>query len=186
MSDPRTDSEIVDYVLNPFWEQKEIIELGRICESMILSDENYEAQSDAYIVMTAHRNTVEWTISAQRFPELLRLEQDKSMRLMVFCSDNQGPRPLKEVLFPHQAEIKVNGGEVKANLRGLKNKPGTTRPADITEHIRLKPPTYQNRVEFTYALTGKAGSSKPVSEHIQTPITDFPSALPTLPRRFTF
>jgi E3 SUMO-protein ligase PIAS1 len=73
---------------------------------------------------------------------------------MVFCATEGHGR--QDIAFPHQSEIKVNGGEVKANLRGLKNKPGSTRPVDITKELRLKIPTYINNVEMTYALTTKA------------------------------
>ncbi|KAF3770445.1 hypothetical protein M406DRAFT_354454 [Cryphonectria parasitica EP155] len=72
---------------------------------------------------------------------------------MVFCAaSNFGTQ---DIAFPHQSELKVNGDDVKANLRGLKNKPGSTRPVDITDLLRLKIPTYHNTVEFTYALTQK-------------------------------
>ncbi|KAL1868464.1 E3 SUMO-protein ligase pli1 [Diaporthe australafricana] len=81
--------------------------------------------------------------------------QEKDMRVLVFCAGaNTGPQ---DIAFPHQSELKVNGGDVKANLRGLKNKPGSTRPVDITDLLRLKIPTYTNNIEFTYALTQKAG-----------------------------
>lgn len=75
--------------------------------------------------------------------------------MLVFCAGaNTGPQ---DIAFPHQSELKVNGGDVKANLRGLKNKPGSTRPVDITDLLRLKIPNYANNIEFTYALTQKAG-----------------------------
>ncbi|KAJ0116500.1 hypothetical protein J7T55_007480 [Diaporthe amygdali] len=81
--------------------------------------------------------------------------EEKDMRVMVFCAGaNTGPQ---DIAFPHQSELKVNGGDVKANLRGLKNKPGSTRPVDITDLLRLKIPNYTNNIEFTYALTQKAG-----------------------------
>ena len=80
---------------------------------------------------------------------------DPSQRIMIFCAAaNTG---VQDIAFPHQCEVKVNGGEVKANLRGLKGKPGSTRPVDITHLLRLKPPTYSNRLEFLYALTNKVG-----------------------------
>ena len=60
---------------------------------------------------------------------------------------------LQDISFPYQSELKVNGGDVKANLRGLKNKPGSTRPVDITDSLRLRPNSYVNNIEFTYALT---------------------------------
>ncbi|ROV98995.1 hypothetical protein VSDG_03796 [Cytospora chrysosperma] len=106
-------------------------------------------------VMQNHRNCVNVQIRAQDNPQLAQCITDKSMRVMVFCaSENTG---LQDIAFPHQSELKVNGGDVKANLRGLKNKPGSTRPVDITDLLRLKIPNYSNTIEFTYALTNKAG-----------------------------
>lgn len=67
------------------------------------------------------------------------------------------PYARADVAFPHQLEVRVNGDEVKSNFKGLKNKPGSTRPADITDLIR-KIPNYQNNLQVTYALTQKASS----------------------------
>lgn len=64
-----------------------------------------------------------------------------------------------DISFPHQVEIKVNLDDVKANLRGLKNKPGTTRPADVTQLLRKKG-TYENSLTVTYALTNKVSNSQ--------------------------
>lgn len=82
------------------------------------------------------------------------LASDPTKRIMVFClADNPMAAYTKnDIAFPHQIELKVNLDEVKANLRGLKNKPGTTRPADVTQFIRKKP-NYVNKIEITYALT---------------------------------
>jgi E3 SUMO-protein ligase PIAS1 len=86
-------------------------------------------------------------------PYLQRCVNDVSYRIMVFCAgDNIG---VQHVAFPQQSEIKINGGDFKANLRGLKNKPGSTRPVDITNALRLKQSNYPNKVELTYALTQK-------------------------------
>ena len=80
---------------------------------------------------------------------------DSSLKVMVYCaSEPVSPFSKVDICFPHQVEIKVNGGEVKANLRGLKNKPGSTRPADITDMIRPKA-GYENTLSVTYALTNK-------------------------------
>lgn len=57
-----------------------------------------------------------------------------------------------DVEFPNQLEVKINNDDVKANFKGLKGKPGTTKPADITDKIR-KIPGYQNPLRITYALT---------------------------------
>lgn len=96
-------------------------------------------------------------------PDLVRVTKEPNYRVLAFCAGDLNGR--QDVAFPHQSEIKVNGGEVKANLRGLKNKPGTTRPVDLTKELRLNPPTYSNNVELTYALTAKEGEpSHNVSE----------------------
>lgn len=53
-------------------------------------------------------------------------------------------------------ELKVNFDAVPAKLRGLKNKPGTTNPADITRYVRKKA-NYPNKIDLVYALTTKVG-----------------------------
>ncbi|KAL5337104.1 PINIT domain-containing protein [Aspergillus crustosus] len=85
-----------------------------------------------------------------------RLLADTKLRVMVFCAADTGLNQFtkSDIAFPHQVELKANLDEVKSNLRGLKNKPGTTRPADITNYIRKKA-GYTNHVVMTYALTQK-------------------------------
>lgn len=103
--------------------------------------------------MASHRHTVKVNLSKAQYPMLAEVERDPSLRVMIFgCENGSG---LQDVAFPHQSEIKVNGGEIKANLRGLKNKPGSTRPVDITSELRLNPLSYVNTIEMTYALTQK-------------------------------
>lgn len=105
-----------------------------------------------FVAMAHHRNTVSAPIRLIDNPDLEKCADNTEYRVMVFCSDGfTGPQ---DIAFPHSSELKVNGGEVKANLRGLKKKPGSTRPVDITNYLRLKG-SYVNNVEFTYALTGK-------------------------------
>jgi E3 SUMO-protein ligase PIAS1 len=81
-----------------------------------------------------------------------RLAADKSLRVMIYCAGDTHPQT--DIAFPQQIEIRINGDEVKANMRGLKNKPGTTRPADITSMLH-KNATYENTMLVTYALTAK-------------------------------
>ena len=74
---------------------------------------------------------------------------------MLYCAaDPVSPFVKADIAFPNQVEIKVNGTEVRANLRGLKNRPGSTRPADITDFVR-KNPNYENSMNIIYALTNK-------------------------------
>ncbi|KAG2025908.1 hypothetical protein GB937_002050 [Aspergillus fischeri] len=70
-----------------------------------------------------------------------RLQADPNLRVMVYCAADSGLNQYtkSDIAFPHQVELKANLDEVKANLKGLKNKPGTTRPADVTNYIRIKP-----------------------------------------------
>ncbi|KAJ5362279.1 transcriptional regulator family: Zinc finger MIZ-type [Penicillium brevicompactum] len=85
-----------------------------------------------------------------------RLQTDLDTRVMVYCAGDSGLTQFtkSDIAFPHQVELKVNLDEVKANLRGLKNRPGTTQPADVTSLIRKKA-HYPNNIVMTYALTQK-------------------------------
>lgn len=75
---------------------------------------------------------------------------------MIYCAAEPVSSPVTkvEIAFPYQVEIRVNQDEVKSNLRGLKNKPGSTRPADITQLLRRRA-GYENHLIVTYALTQK-------------------------------
>lgn len=84
-----------------------------------------------------------------------RLSEDGSTRAMIYsASEPMSPFSKVDIEFPYQLEIKINQDEVKANFRGLKNKPGTTRPVDVTTMLRPKP-GYDNHMIVTYALTKK-------------------------------
>ncbi|CAI4211446.1 unnamed protein product [Parascedosporium putredinis] len=88
-------------------------------------------------VMSQHRNSVTVPLKIADHPELRQHLDDKKYRVMVFCAgDNHG---VQDISFPHQSEIK---------------KPGSTRPVDISDHLRLLP-NYINNVELIYALTTK-------------------------------
>ncbi|KAJ6024503.1 hypothetical protein N7540_005300 [Penicillium herquei] len=84
------------------------------------------------------------------------LEKDPNLRVMVYCTADSGLKQFtkSDIAFPHQVELKANLDEVKANLRGLKNKPGTTQPADVSSYLRRKV-NYPNNIVMTYALTQK-------------------------------
>ncbi|KAM3082237.1 E3 SUMO-protein ligase pli1 [Clarireedia jacksonii] len=103
--------------------------------------------------MAQNRHTIVIPLKPQNYPILARISSDPTLRVKVFCAGEVNGK--QDIAFPHQSEIKVNQGDVKANLRGLKNKPGSTLPVDITNDLRLKLAGYQNNVEMTYALTTK-------------------------------
>jgi E3 SUMO-protein ligase PIAS1 len=114
-----------------------------------------EIKLTKYIARESTRDHVDLSVTLS--PEIAtQLQNDGLYRVMVFCAPDTGLTQFSptDVAFPHQVELKVNLDDVKANLRGLKNKPGSTRPADITSFIRKKP-GYNNQVTLTYALTQK-------------------------------
>jgi len=132
--------------------------------------------------MPHHRHTVKTTLKVQDHAILHRVHKEPNLRVMVFCAAED--KPGQDIAFPHQSEVKVNGGEIKANLRGLKSKPGSTRPVDITKELRLNLPAYGNLVEMTYALTSKAGgASRPVRFSPQNSLPAFTPLAFTLVRR---
>jgi E3 SUMO-protein ligase PIAS1 len=101
------------------------------------------------------RDTARLTISLDE--EIAsRMTRDPNMRAFVFCAAESYDSAWKpvDIAFPTHAELKVNQEDVKVNLKGLKNKPGSTRPVDITSFIRKKS-GFPNSVELVYALTNK-------------------------------
>jgi E3 SUMO-protein ligase PIAS1 len=85
------------------------------------------------------------------------MRSDSSWRVLLYCASEPLPHGhfhQSEINFPQQLEIKVNQNEVKANFKGLKNKAGSTLPADVTGFIR-KQAGYPNTISITYALTNK-------------------------------
>lgn len=85
-----------------------------------------------------------------------RMSKDQTLRAFVFCAADSYEASFKpsDIAFPTHAELKVNQEDVKVNLKGLKNKPGSTRPVDITSFMRRKS-GFPNTVELVYALTNK-------------------------------
>lgn len=81
------------------------------------------------------------------------LESDKKYKLYLLCGELTGtPTTAGEpIQFPHPNEIRFNNAQVKDNVRGLKNKPGTAKPADLTPYLRPSP--QMNVLEVVYAFT---------------------------------
>jgi E3 SUMO-protein ligase PIAS1 len=100
------------------------------------------------------------------------LKADPSLRLLLFGALEQ---PLSQytrldIAFPSQIEVRINGEEIKANYKGLKNKPGSTRPADVTSAVRITPANYRNNLAVTYALTQKASQPQEVFYSLVVPL----------------
>ncbi|KAJ2907256.1 hypothetical protein MKZ38_006550 [Zalerion maritima] len=120
-------------------------------ESPFYKIEAYIGETRVLEPMQHHRNTVELLVRTQDQALLSRCGPGSGLRVMLFCAASD--LGSQNIAFPQNSELKVNGGDVKANMRGLKRKPGSTRPVDLTDHLRLNPAHYNNRVTFTYALT---------------------------------
>jgi E3 SUMO-protein ligase PIAS1 len=77
-------------------------------------------------------------------------------RLVLFCTQTDRVAYGNCVIeFPGHAEIRCNGTIVSANLRGIKNKPGTINPPDITSHAILIQGV-ANKVDVTFAESKSA------------------------------
>ncbi|KAF1981803.1 hypothetical protein K402DRAFT_220163 [Aulographum hederae CBS 113979] len=88
-----------------------------------------------------------------------QMRANSNLRVMLYCAAEPIHQQNLDITFPQQVEVKVKNQEVKGNFKGLKNKPGTTRPTDITEYLRLLA-QYRNEVIVTYALTNKVRYQK--------------------------
>lgn len=81
-------------------------------------------------------------------------DRDAYKLLLVGACDPVSTFLKLDIAYPHNLEVKINGVEVRGHWKGLKNKPGTTKPVDITEYIR-KTQGFANSLTVTYALTTK-------------------------------
>lgn len=71
-------------------------------------------------------------------------------RLVLFCTlADRVPYGNSLIEFPTHVEIKCNNNAVTANLRGIKNRPGTVNPADLTERAILMGGV-NNKVDIIY------------------------------------
>ncbi|KXN90079.1 E3 SUMO-protein ligase pli1 [Leucoagaricus sp. SymC.cos] len=101
---------------------------------------------------------VSFTLSADQIDKL-RVPRTK-YQLRLFCTSSffySGHSSFRSastssvpclVEFPPTCEVRVNNVQLNANLKGLKKKPGTAPPPDITKLARLVPTP--NKVELVY------------------------------------
>lgn len=83
--------------------------------------------------------------------QVSRLTSDSTYRVFLLSAQSDDIYRQATIQFPQSIEIRVNSKVVPVNVRGLKNKPGTAKPADLTDHIRKDMST--NVVEVVYAFT---------------------------------
>ncbi|KAG4303918.1 hypothetical protein PORY_002662 [Pneumocystis oryctolagi] len=84
-----------------------------------------------------------------------KLTSDGSYRVYLFCTATDSAAfGLALIEFPTHIDLKVNGKQLNANTRGLKKKPGTAPPIDITNFLFLDSKLI-NKIEMIYANTEK-------------------------------
>lgn len=71
-------------------------------------------------------------------------------RVALMAADNSLPHRMLMLEFPNPAEISVNSRRITANLKGMKNKPGTIPPVNITAMLD-RTPRLANRVDIIYS-----------------------------------
>ena len=112
-----------------------------------------------------------------------QLASDPSYRCMLYCAAVEpliGFTKDTDISFPHQVELRVNDVLISGlNLRGLKNKSGTTRPADITDRLTKKA-NCRNEISLTYAMTNKVGRNSHFESEAYDRLTNSRSLLSSL------
>ncbi|EME81933.1 uncharacterized protein MYCFIDRAFT_188816 [Pseudocercospora fijiensis CIRAD86] len=117
------------------------------------SSATYSHSNDGPTEMPQNRHTVRSNVTLTQ-DQVNRMKLDPNLKLLMYCGTGISAYGYVDVAFPNQLEVKINGDDVRANFKGLKNKPGSTKPADITDKVR-KHGGYQNQLSITYALTQK-------------------------------
>lgn len=76
------------------------------------------------------------------------------MQVFLLCGAFKLDDPVThsaDIEWPIPQEIYVNGAQLRENVKGIKGKPGTARPANITKFISRTPAL--NKIEMVYAGT---------------------------------
>lgn len=81
------------------------------------------------------------------------LASSPSLKLFLLSGVYDGPTNNSDtfVQFPQPLEIHFNGILMKDNVRGIKNRPGTARPANLTDLVRPQPQL--NTLDMVYAFS---------------------------------
>ncbi len=103
------------------------------------------------------------------------LRRSPKYQLRLYCTSstyyspvrqNLGPCPIE---FPPTCEVRVNGTQLNANLKGMKKKPGTAPPPDLGKHVRINGTL--NRVEMVYVNSQQPVQCKVILIKFTFPIT---------------
>ncbi|EXL66642.1 hypothetical protein FOPG_17202 [Fusarium oxysporum f. sp. conglutinans race 2 54008] len=117
---------------SPFYQQEVSISDGQICDA------------------TSGLHTISYPVRFEDSSSLQNCVGNPLQRVLIVCAG--GCVGIQDVEFPQGSQLEINGQAFKADFLGLKNKPGSVRPIDITDILRLRP-NYTNNVKFTYGPT---------------------------------
>ena len=88
--------------------------------------------------------------------KLVPKQSSNPYRLLLFCTQTDRVAFGNCVIeFPAHADIRCNGSSVQANLRGIKNRPGTINPPDVTAQIMMMQGV-QNKIDVTFSESKSA------------------------------
>ncbi|CUM63366.1 uncharacterized protein PRCAT00000939001 [Priceomyces carsonii] len=87
--------------------------------------------------------------------EFLRSKNNR-IKFYLLCGvqSNKSPSSTEAPLqFPNPLELHVNGRLLKENVKGIKGRPGTAKPADITLYIKGNPRA--NKIQMVYTTSSE-------------------------------
>ncbi|EXK78446.1 hypothetical protein FOQG_16888 [Fusarium oxysporum f. sp. raphani 54005] len=99
---------------------------------------------------TSGRHTISYPVRFEDSSSLQNCVGNPLQRVLIVCA--RSCVGIQDVAFPQSSQLKINGQAFPADFLGLKNKPGSVRPIDITDVLCLRP-NYNNNVKFTYGPT---------------------------------
>lgn len=109
-----------------------------------------ESAQKIYVTNGRCTCTINFNLSKEEFHSL---QHDEHQRLYVLCGkvDPLNTRGKAVIQFPSPHEFQMNNQQIVANVKGIKNRPGTAKPADITPYLGSK--NAENKFQFVYAFT---------------------------------
>lgn len=109
-----------------------------------------ESAQKIYVTNGRCTCTIKFHLSRDDFH---KLQNDDRQKLYVLCGkvDMSGTKGNSFIQFPSPHEFQMNKQQVIANVKGIKNRPGTTKPADITRYLSKS--NAENIFQFIYAFT---------------------------------
>ncbi|TFK30316.1 hypothetical protein FA15DRAFT_662259 [Coprinopsis marcescibilis] len=99
------------------------------------------------------QQTLTFTLNSDQLNKLKQTGSKYQLRLfctssVYYSSVNRNSAVPCPIEFPATCEVRVNGIQVTASLKGLKKKPGTAPPPDLAQYARLN--STANKIEMVY------------------------------------